>query len=101
MKCNNCGAKILQSTSERTRGLCKPCWKDKRRKRIGETAFGKAYDTYFHRPGCLAEKYFDCWIDLELKVSGPLYAARDEGDVRFILRKKAIDAVKDFDDLVA
>jgi hypothetical protein len=65
---NSCGAKILDSTFQRTDGLCKPCWKDRRRKKIGETPFGIAYDTYFRQPHRLTEKYFDCWIELELTI---------------------------------
>jgi hypothetical protein len=49
----------------------------------------------------LAEKYFDCWINLELEIAGPLFAARDKGDVHFILRRQAISGVEDFDDLMA
>jgi hypothetical protein len=101
MECNSCGAEILVSTYQRDGGLCKPCWKDTRRKRIGETPFGKAYDIYFRQPGRLAEKYFDCWIDLELTIAGPLFSARDGGDVQFVFRKNAIAGVVNFDDLTA
>lgn len=59
--CASCGAKILDSTFQRTSGLCKPCWKDHRWKKIGETPFGVAYDTYFHQLRRLTEKYFDCY----------------------------------------
>jgi hypothetical protein len=99
--CNSCGAKILDSTFQRTGGLCKPCWKDRRRKKIGETPFGIAYDTYFRQPHRLTEKYFDCWIELELTIAGPLFSARNDGDVSFVFKKSAIAGVKDFDDLIA
>jgi hypothetical protein len=99
--CNICRAKILDSTFHRTGGLCKPCWKDQRRKKIGETPFGIAYDTYFHQPRRLTEKYFDCWIELELTIAGPLFSARCGGDVSFVFQQSAIDGVKDFDDLMA
>src|SRR5262249_45424051 len=75
------GAEIMRDTFRRTGGLCKPCWKDQRRKKIGETPFGIAYDTYFHQPRRLTEKYFDCWIELELTIAGPLFAAREDGNV--------------------
>jgi hypothetical protein len=100
-ECNSCGAKILASTYQRTGSLCKPCWKDRRRKRIGETPFGKAYDNYFRQPGRLAEKYFNCWIELELTIAGPLFSAREEGNVRYVFRKNAIAGVENFDDLIA
>src|SRR5262245_17010285 len=99
--CTSCGAKILDSTFQRTGGLCKPCWKDQRRKKIGETPFGIAYDTYFRQPHRLTEKYFDCWIELELTIAGPLFSARNDGDVSFVFKKSAIAGVKDFDDLIA
>jgi hypothetical protein len=99
--CNSCRAKILDSTFQRTGGLCKPCWKDRRRKKIGETPFGIAYDTYFRQPHRLTEKYFDCWIELELTIAGPLFSARNDGDVSFVFKKPAIAGVKDFDDLIA
>ena len=98
--CASCGAKILDSTFQRTGGLCKPCWKNQRRKKIGETPFGLAYDTYFRRPPRLTEKYFDCWMELELTIAGPLFAARDGGDVSFVFKKSAIAGVKNFDDLI-
>ena len=99
--CTSCGAKILDGTFQRTGGLCKPCWKDRRRKKIGETPFGIAYDTYFRQPHRLTEKYFDCWIELELTIAGPLFSARNDGDVSFVFKKSAIAGVKDFDDLIA
>jgi hypothetical protein len=99
--CVSCGAKILDDTFRRTGGLCKPCWKDQRRKKIGETPFGIAYDTYFQQPRRLTEKYFDCWIELELTIAGPLFAAREDGNVSFVFKKSAIAGVKDFDDLIA
>ena len=99
--CNSCGTKILDSAFQRTFGLCKPCWKDRRRKKIGETPFGIAYDTYFRQPHRLTEKYFDCWIELELTIAGPLFSARNDGDVSFVFKKSAIAGVKDFDDLIA
>jgi hypothetical protein len=100
-ECNRCGAKILTSTFQRNDGLCKPCWKGKRWKRSGETPFGKAYDIYFRQPGRLAEKYFDCWIVLELTIAGPLFSARDGGGVRYVFMKNVIDGVENFDDLIA
>jgi hypothetical protein len=100
-QCTSCGAKILEATFHRTSGLCKPCWKTERRKRIGQTPFGIAYDTHFHRPGRLAGEFFDYWIDLELRIAGPLFAARDRGDVRYVFKKKRIDGVENFNDLVA
>jgi len=100
--CNSCGTKILDSAFQRTFGLCKPCWKDRRRKKIGETPFGIAYDTYFRQPPRLTgKKYFDCWVELEITIAGPLFAARDNGDVSFVFKKSAIAGVKDFDDLIA
>src|SRR5215813_2472425 len=99
--CDSCGAKILDSTFQRTGGLCKPCWKYQRRKKIGETPFGIAYDTYFRQPPCLTEKYFNCWMELELTIAGPLFAARNDGDVSFVFKKSAIAGAKDFDDLMA
>ena len=91
----------METTFKRTRGLCKPCWKKQRRERISQTAFGIAYDRYFHRPPRLKQKYFDCWIQLELKVAGPLFAARERGDISFVFKKSAIKGVKGFEDLMA
>ena len=100
--CASCGAKILDSTFQRTGGLCKPCWKNQRKKKIGETPFGIAYDTYFRQPPRLTgKKYFDCWVELELTIAGPLFAARDNGDVSFVFKKSAIAGVKESDDLIA
>jgi hypothetical protein len=99
--CASCGAKILDDTFQRTGGLCKPCWKDQRRKKIGETPFGIAYDTYFRPPHRLTEKYFNCWMELELTIAGPIFAARNDGNVSFVFKKSAIAGVKDFDDLMA
>jgi hypothetical protein len=70
-------------------------------KKFGETPFGIAYDTYFHQPPRLTEKYFDCWMELELTIAGPLFAARNNGDVSFVFKKSAIAGVKDFGDLMA
>lgn len=67
----------------------------------GATACGIAYDTYFRLPNRLTEKYFDCWIELELTIAGPLFSARNDGDVSFVFKKSAIAGVKDFDDLIA
>ena len=100
MQCTSCEAKILHTTFRRTSGLCRPCWKKQRRERIGQTPFGIAYDTHFHRPGRLTGEFFDFWIDLELRIAGPLFAARERGDVRYLFRKKAIPGAEGFDDLV-
>jgi len=100
-QCARCAAKILARTFQRTGGLCQPCRNRQRRAEIGETAFGVAYDAYFHRTRLGSAKYSDCWDRLELAIAGPLWAARDCGDVSYIFKTARIDGVTNFDDLVA
>jgi len=40
-------------------------------------------------------------MELELTIAGPLFAARNDGDVSFVFKKSAIAGVEDFDDLMA
>jgi hypothetical protein len=98
-RCTNCGAVSLESTFRRNAGLCKPCWKDQRKRTIGETPFGIAYERYFHRPPGLT-KYFDCWMQLELAIAGPLFAARERGDVSYVFKRSVIVGVEDFRGLI-
>jgi len=46
-------------------------------------------------------KYSDCWDRLELAIAGPLYAARERGDVSFVFGKATIDGVTNFGELIA
>lgn len=101
MRCTRCAAQILHRTFQRTGGLCQPCSKKQRRAEIGRTPFGIAYDAWFHRPSPGRAKYSDCWQVLELAIAGPLYAARERGEVSWVFEKARIEGVTNFDGLVA
>ncbi len=100
-ECRQCSATVLETTFQRTDGLCKPCWREQRRINIGKTRFGKTYDDYFHQPGRVGERYFDCWKSLELDIAGSLWEARNSGDFSYVFRQQIFDEVNNFDDLIA
>jgi hypothetical protein len=82
--CQSCSADILEATYRRHLGFCKPCWRRKLNREIGETEYGRLYDQVFVKPTLRSGRYLDCWLWVELYFASTLSQTRYQGTAEYL-----------------